>query len=126
MYTQLQAAVLDQLGIDPEQTLDEDCKGMLEDVARHGASAGWVGFTYYSDTTAFWKNNRLTILKGLNEQSEDCGLSTVDMVVGFRCLNGDYTQHEVLAVLVGLEENTQIENALAWWALEEVAYQLTD
>lgn len=126
----LQQAVLDQLGIeDPES---EDSKGTLEDISSHGADAGWAGFTYYSDTVDFFKYNRSKIVKAVEEMADGIGEQAVDMVRNFRCLGAaDYSQADVARVMYGsLRPNNDtddlVANALAWFALEEVARQLVD
>ena len=110
-----------------KRQLGEDWKEDLENVLRcsSGAAGGFRGFIYYSETTQFAKKNRKEIVKLLEEQAEDFGYSgPIEMVRSFNCLKGfDATEREVARSLYGrpTEEDTQILNALAWYALEEVA-----
>ena len=102
----------------------------LEDVARHGADAGWPGFTYYSDTGAFFQTHKADILALAKQDAEDMGTDMLEMIRGFRCLgnNGkpDYSMAEIgEAIYAGAGECADvIQNAMAWFALEEVAREL--
>jgi hypothetical protein len=46
------------------------------------------------------------------------------MVQGFRCL--DATQSEIGATLYGSEHDIYVANALAWFALETLAFEMDD
>ena len=121
-FPKLTRAVLKQIGGNRE---------ILKDVARHGAAGGFCGFTYYKDTLAFFRKNREEIKKLLRETAEILGEGLFSMVCNFVCLRDlKVTEEEVAAVLFGESEETgegnetQIENALAWFALEEIAREL--
>jgi len=129
-------------------------KTYLEDVHNHGADAGYSGFTYYSDTVKFFKAHRKAITALVESMANDLGESPVDMVAGFQCLGGREIQkavnenrfrehlHEsakqkvineyapsVSRCLYGgrlTDEDTTVANALAWFALEEVARAFCD
>lgn len=102
----------------------------LADVARHGADAGWSGFTYYSETCQFYKAHKADILSLAGEMANELGEDMISMVAGFRCLgnNGkpDYSQTEIAeAIYSGRGECADvIRNAMSWFALEEVAREL--
>lgn len=102
-------------------------KAALRDVCRGGADAGFPGFCYYSDTTAFYRRHRKAINDMASELAGDIGENVLDMVKGFRCLNGDYSTSEIAQVMFGkwqdTDEHTAIGNALAWFALETVAFR---
>jgi hypothetical protein len=112
----LQTAVIRRVGLDS-----------LQDVASHGADGGFAGFTYYSDTCAFYAKHQTRIVALVEEMASDMGESPTNLVAGFRCLNGDYSEAEVGRTLYGPKKGheTQIANALAWFALEEVAHSVT-
>lgn len=99
----------------------------LADVARHGADIGWNGFTYYQDTLAFFAAHKRQILALAEELAEDCGEDMLTMIQGFNCLK-EYglSPTEIGEAIWGGEgENAIIiRNALAWFALEEVAFEL--
>lgn len=103
----------------------------IEDVYNYGISGGYCGFVYYSDTVAFWRKYKTDILAMLKEDAESLGDTVVNIVKHFNCL-GDYrgrefkayyTEDEIGRALYGRysEDLTQIYNALAWCAAENVA-----
>ena len=97
-------------------------KEHAEDVTNHGAAGGFAGFTYYADTLKFTRANRADIVTLCESMADDLGESgPVALVKGFNCLKGS-TEAEVASTLYGKgDEDTQVSNALAWFALEEVA-----
>lgn len=109
-----------------------EIKDTLQDVANHGANAGFSGFIYYTDTVKFFKNNRAEIVALVKEYASEFDQTPIQFVASFRCLNGDYNdaegEAEISRALYGRLESddTQIPNALAWFALEEVARHETD
>ncbi len=101
----------------------------LEDVARHSADAGWSGFTYYSDTVAFFKAHKADILAMAKSDAEQFGVDMLSMILGFGCLSGSspkYTVDEIAeALYAGRGDNANvIRNAMAWYALESIAREL--
>lgn len=96
------------------------------DVSRYGANCGYSGFIYYSETLAFFNANRREILGLLSSQARDFGTNVVDMVAGFSCLS-DIDKFDIEAVIFGFDpldecSETQVKNALAWFALETVCF----
>jgi hypothetical protein len=98
----------------------ESFKESAPDITRHGISGGFHGFIYYSDTIAFAKRNRKAILELATQQAEDFGSGLVEMIKGFSCMR-DSTEAEIIEGLAGNTDETQVPNALAWYAGEEVA-----
>ncbi len=98
-----------------------------EDVANYGAASGFCGFTYYTDTLDFYAKNRDAIKELASGQADDFGLGMVEMIKGFNCLS-DASDDEVGQTLYGpkAEHDTQVANALAWYALEEVSRAFAD
>jgi hypothetical protein len=103
------------------------------DAGNHGADAGWCGFTYYKDTCAFTARNRAAIAQAVEALAVDLGEQPIAMVRAFHCLkdNGVEDKHVALALYGGKahDKDTQdgvdlVENALAWFALEEVGRAL--
>lgn len=139
-------AVLRQLGG------GEEAKDTLRDVCRGGADAGFCGFTYYKDTVEFFKRHRADIRMLAERQADDLGENVSDMVAGFQCLAGRDMKREhtgcfddrarahnraalqeylpsVNRCLYGgrmTDDDTNVANALAWYALEEVARAFED
>ena len=98
----------------------------LEDVCNHGASGGFAGFTYYSDTLRFFKAHRSDIMQLAKDQAAEFGMDALQMIAGFGCLKDDKLScMDVAEAINGETENTtNVQNALAWYALEEVAREL--
>lgn len=102
-----------------------------QDVANHGIDGGFHGFIYYSDTCKFAARNRSLIAELAEQQASDLGESVLAMVAGFNCLRGDVTESEVGRVLFSArggdsDARLLIENALAWYAGEEVCRAYAD
>lgn len=126
MNTKLQNAVIRQLGLTRK---DEELTSTLENICNHGISGGFSGFIYYTDTIAFFKKNRKAIIELVREMAQDFGQNPIDMVSGFNCLTDDFeTREEIARALYGRlhSDDTQVPNALAWFAAEEAARSLTD
>lgn len=108
---------------------------MFQDTARNlqysscGALGGFCGFIYYSETVPFAKRNKKAILEMCKEQAEDYygkGYSIGQFIAGFSCVDCDAEQVAV-ALYTGKGENvTEVYNALAWFALEEVSRRYCD
>ena len=60
----------------------------LEDVVNHGADSGFCGFSYYSDTSRFFRNHRKAIVAMVLSDAEAHEQSPVDFVASFNCLAG--------------------------------------
>lgn len=97
------------------------------DIYNHGIMGGYGGWIYYSETVNFYTKNRALIVSLAEKQAQEDG-DTVSMVKGFCCLNDDYNHSEVAKTLYGRKKDidTQIANALAWYACEEVARSFCD
>ena len=114
----LRKAVINQLGG------LEIFKQSFKDIARHGADGGFNGFIYYYDTTAFFKRNRRTILAHLDAICYDLGEDRIRVLKSWRCLN-HLTSDEIARGLYEggkSDEVTAVQNALAFFALEEVSH----
>lgn len=90
------------------------------DVTNHGISGGIHGFIYYTDTCAFYAKHRGDILAVGSEWADNCDGSLPDFVKSFNCL--DATEEEIALTLycAKAKHDTQVANALAWFAAEEV------
>lgn len=99
-----------------------DLSENAQDICEHGAGNGFTGFTYYTDTLAFTNKYRAAILELLKTQASDFGTDWLELLSSFNCLKGI----DSADIAEGLfneysEYNTQVFNALAWYALEEAA-----
>ncbi len=61
----------------------------LAEVARHGADAGWSGFTYHTDTLRFYAHHKADILKLAEDMASDLGEDMLAMIASFGCLKND-------------------------------------
>ena len=127
--TKLQQRVIEQLS--GENELNEDNVSTLKDVANYGADAGFVGFTYYSDTCKFFDDNKELIFKQLLDDRVNSGYNSLtEMLSSFRCFK-DVDTYDIEAFLINSDdksnnEQTTLKNGLAWYALETVACQLEE
>lgn len=101
---------------------------MAQDVCNHGANGGFSGFIYYSETVPFAKRNKKGIVETIKDTLdyyEECG-SVPAFIAEFNCV--DLTTDQVaIALYTGKGDNvTEVYNALAFYALEEVARRYCD
>ena len=99
----------------------------LEDVCRHGAAGGFSGFIYYPDTLAFYSAHKADILAMAQAMADDFGEDMLAMIAGFGCLRDEKLSASAIgeALFSGRGEDAQsVRNAMAWFALEEVAREL--
>jgi hypothetical protein len=100
-----------------------------EDITRHGASGGFGGFIYYRETEPFAARNMSLILAAAKDMAEQFGdEDEYQLIAGFNCLKPDYTVGMVAAAIHDRKsgDRTMVLNALAWFALEEVARSYCD
>lgn len=113
-------AVVNQLGY---SSINEECQGALKDIATHGINGGFCGFTYYTDTHKFFRKNKKQIISMLEDDAKEFDTGVIAFVRSFNCVtvDGD-TNKEIYSALYGRSSQSQITNALAWYAAEKVAY----
>ena len=127
--TKLQKAVIKQMGYDVKKDKAEYLERM-KDI--RNAQDGYSGFIYYSETIDFWKKNKKRNHRTFKNLAEDLGeKSFLDVVMGFQCFKKeDITIDDICEVIYAdNEENDNyrtIANALAWYALEQTAYELSN
>ena len=101
-------------------------KESISDINSHGIGGGFGGFIYYTDTVRFFKTHKEAILSLLKATAEELGNGLLELVAGFSCLSSKgkplYTVDEIAeAIYTGRGDYAQIiQNALAWFAAEEV------
>ena len=102
-------------------------KEHARDVSMYGANCGFAGFIYYTDTCRFYAVNRDAILEAVRDMCDGLGEEPIQFVRSFNWLK-DATESEVGLTLYGSKKqhDTQVANALAWFALEEVARAFED
>ena len=97
-------------------------KESVADVVNHGADSGFSGFCYYTETCAFYRRHRKAINQWIMELAQEFGEDAVSMVVNFNCLKSEEYRMDVGRCLYNGrlgDSMTRVENALAWFALEE-------
>lgn len=129
-YNNMKEAVIKQLNMS-----EEDTKQTLKDVINGGAAGGFSGFIYHYETVKFAKDNIKAIYGYAKEQAQELGEDVYKMIQGFYCLK-DMSPliSEIADTIHGHPDkatvtdgmDTQILNALAWYALEEVAHRETE
>ena len=127
--TSLQKAVIEQLGYDVKEDKYEYMK-----LFRNGINASdrYYGFIYYAETEDFYKKHKKEIIELAKEIAEGLGEdSYINMILKFNCLQGhgrNITIDDVCEVIYANNKNNEyykdITNALAWFALEETAFDL--
>lgn len=104
----------------------EDFQQMADDVTNHGADGGFSGFIYYSDTVKFTKRHKAAILDMARQMADDLGEPVYKMIGGFNCLKISEGEAAEAIHNPRSEEATNVLNALAWFALEEVSRSYSD
>lgn len=129
----LDEAVLDQLGIEYTDTenglqLNEDDYSRICDIAKYGVDGGFSGFIYYSETVKFAKANFGLIKDSLCELYDSIGEDIIEGLKNWGCLRSyELTTWQIAEALYAEGEwETQVYNALAWYAAEETARKLAD
>jgi hypothetical protein len=99
-----------------------------KDITQHGADSGFNGFIYYTDTVKFTRRHKVKILELASEMDSQIeGVGTIQFITGFNCLKGITADEVAKAIYTGRGDDvTQVYNALAWFALEEVTRSLVD
>ena len=107
----------------------ESFENYANDITNHGANGGFCGFIYYRDTLAFFRRNRNAIMEMAEQMADDLGEGMLKMIAGFNCLRSDeLTEDDIAKALYTSkgDDVTSIQNAMAWFALEEVARSYCD
>jgi len=125
METKLQNAVLKQIGI-----TKKEFTANVRDY--QNASGGIPGFTYYSDTHKFALKNQSLINDLLEEQAEQMGEDVFTIISGFGIFRNGMDKDEkkdVYKFLGGNRneksyETNSVLNVLAWFAVEQLAFEL--
>ena len=100
---------------------------MAHDIVNHGIAGGFSGWIYYTETCQFYAKNQSTIVALVDEWADECDISPISFVGGFNCIDANDIQ-TIGKTLYGnkRQHDTQVANALAWFAAEEVACSLVN
>ncbi len=93
------------------ETLDAE---QIEDLAGHGADAGWPGMTYTSDCVELFDPFQEEIREALNEDAESYGYDSPEAFVA------TFGRSDMLWSEDGRK------NLLAWFMAERTAHQITE
>ena len=124
MKTELKNAILKQIG-KTETEFKENVNDYSD--ARNGIS----GFTYYSDTHEFAMANQSLIIELLDEYSEDLGMDSYELISSFNILKDNLDFQDKKDIHAFLSNNSNIEqgqitNVIAWFCVENLAFQLSE
>ena len=61
----------------------------VDDGVDDGVDGGYPGFTYYTDTVAFYRRHKAAINALVMEQADELGEDPVQMVLRWRCIAGE-------------------------------------
>ena len=117
------SAVKKQLGCDSANEFFDELDNILKSSC--GANAGFTGFIYYKETTAFWKANKKNIKKLMEQEADELGEgSVISMVKKFNSVKDNFSEDEIGRSLYGKfdEDLYMLYDSFAKYALEEVAY----
>lgn len=100
----------------------------MGDIARYGIDGGYCGFIYYDDTRRFYRRHKRDIMKMAEDLAEGLGEDMLTMIAGFGCLkSAELKPTEIMEGLEGRGEMADmIQNAMTWYAAEEVARAFDD
>jgi hypothetical protein len=96
--------------------------------AKHGADGGFPGFTYYSDTIRFFKQNRKDIVNNIGHTAAETETDIIKLVQSFGVFRYSTppASEEVGKALWDSahihDELTTLYNVFAWYALEEISH----
>lgn len=127
-FTDLQRAVIEQMGYDPDAPCLE-LEQSLENICNHGASGGVNGFIYYSETCEFFDKNKTEIMSFAEDMADQLGEDMLTMIAGFNHIKDqELTPTEIMAAIYekDSEHETTVKNILVWFALEETARTLVE
>lgn len=98
----------------------------LEQIAQHSADPGWSGLTYHSDTIKFFRAHRSDIMALAEQLAGDLGEDVLAMIANFGCLrNEKLTGCQISQALNSRGDDvTSVQNAMTWFAAEEIAREL--
>lgn len=104
----------------------ESFQEIARDVSNYGADSGYSGFIYYSETVEFAEIYQGPIMRLVRDMADEFGTNWLDLIESFGCI--DLQAHEIADILAGNDDDnkTQLFNALAWFALEEVSRAYVD
>lgn len=102
-------------------------KEIAADVSKHGANAGFARFIWYYDTVKFTQRNFKEILQQLRQEAKNYGHKSVaEMISNFSYINLSSFEIEYTLIYKNSDHKGELFNTLAWYCLEEVAYEFVN
>jgi hypothetical protein len=100
----------------------------VSDVINHGIDGGFNGFIHTADTTHFFRRHKSQIMQLARNLSDDMGEDLLSMIQNFNCLGKDFSMAEIAETIFANSgtDAQQIQNAMAWFAAEEVCRMFED
>ena len=124
-------SVIIALGYHPLHGTMKDFKelsGILVDCSKHGATSGFPGFTYYTDTVKFYKKHQIDIVSHMEKTAIKLEKDLISMVLHFdEFHNSDDppTPSNVGKALwdknLYWKELYELYNVFAWYTLEQLS-----
>jgi hypothetical protein len=124
-------SVIFALGYPPQRSAWKDFKELsrlLADCSKHGADAGFTGFSYYTDTVDFFIKHRQDIIKHMEHNAEQAGVDVITYVLNFTQYRNNkfaLTPSEIDKALWDItkihSELTDLYNVFSWYTLEEIS-----
>ena len=85
----------------------------LQDIAQHGASAGWSGLIYYRETSELYERFEEDLWKMLNEDADAHGCKgPLELIATF-------------GGAAAVASDATFKNLIVWYAAERVAFEVT-
>lgn len=125
MKTELKKAILKQIGV-----TEKEFKANISDY--YDASCGISGFIYYDETHNFAMKNRELINELITDFSDDLGMDPYELITSFNILKDNLDKEdkkEIHGYLSGFDCEIypgQVTNAIAWFCVENLAFQLSE
>jgi len=129
--------VRNQLGF--ECWNDKELHDTFKDVRNNGANGGFSGFIYYSDTCKFARDNMDEIVEAIKEDANGMCEDPLIFIQNFNGLSSCFSKYsretistmEIASIIYDKPDlatlndgiDTQVLNALAWYALEQTALE---
>lgn len=125
METQLKNAILKQIGV-----TEKEFKKEIENY--YDASSGINGFIYYGETHEFAIKNQRLINRLIDEYSDDLGIDPYEFVKSFNILKDSLDSKDLKDLNTylggssrGLEQG-QLTNAISWFCVEALSFNLSN
>lgn len=101
------------MGTFKEWMLNQFNRDQLSDIIRSGVSAGFVGLTYFRETSNLYGEFHEDIWEMLGDDADDQGVTICELISSFGGAGNVY-------------DDCTFKNLLVWYAAEKVAFDVTE